>query len=49
MIEGEKLGSFWGYTFAGVWQEDDVNAPFVDANGQTNGKTKRRSVQSKTG
>ena len=24
MIEGEKLGSFWGYTFAGVWQEDDV-------------------------
>lgn len=39
MIEGEKLGTFWGYTFGGIWQEDEVNAPFVDANGQTNGKT----------
>ena len=39
MVEGEKLGSFWGYQFQGLWQEDDVNAPFVDANGQTNGKT----------
>ena len=37
--EGEKLGTFWGYTFGGIWQEDEVNAPFVDANGQTNGKT----------
>ncbi len=39
MIEGEKLGTFWGYTFDGIWQEDEVNAPFVDANGNTNGKT----------
>ncbi len=39
MIEGEKLGSFWGYTFDGIWQENEVNAPFVDANGKTNGKT----------
>ncbi len=43
MIEGEKLGTFWGYTFDGIWQEDEVNAPFIDANGQrqtgeTNGK-----------
>lgn len=39
MIEGEKLGTFWGYKFLGVWQEDEVKAPFVDANGKTNGKT----------
>ena len=25
MIEGEKLGTFWGYTFGGIWQEDEVN------------------------
>ena len=49
MIEGEKLGSFWGYTFAGVWQEDDVNAPFVDANGQTNGKTNGEVYKVKPG
>ena len=29
MIEGEKLGTFWGYTFDGIWQEDEVNAPFM--------------------
>lgn len=39
MIEGEKLGTFWGYTFEGIWQENEVNAPFVDAEGKTNGKT----------
>lgn len=39
MIEGKKLGTFWGYSFGGIWQEDEVNAPFVDANGKTNGKT----------
>lgn len=39
MIEGEKLGTFWGYTFDGIWQEDEVNAPFIDADGNTNGKT----------
>lgn len=39
MIEGEKLGTFWGYTFGGIWQEDEVNAPFTDADGKTNGKT----------
>lgn len=39
MIEGEKLGTFWGYTFDGIWQEDEVNAPFVDANGNTTGQT----------
>lgn len=39
MIEGQKLGTFWGYTFAGVWQEDEIKAPFTDAEGKTNGKT----------
>lgn len=39
MIEGEKLGTFWGYQFDGIWQQDEVNAPFVDAEGKQNGKT----------
>ena len=39
MIEGEKLGTFWGFNFDGIWQEDEVNAPFIDANGKTNGIT----------
>lgn len=39
MIEGEKLGTFWGFNFDGIWQEDEVNAPFIDANGKTNGLT----------
>lgn len=39
MIEGEKLGTFWGYTFDGIWQEDEVNAPFIDANGNATGET----------
>ena len=34
MVEGEKLGSFWGYTFEGLWTQADVDAPFVDANGK---------------
>ena len=25
MIEGEKLGTFWGYTFDGIWQEDEID------------------------
>lgn len=39
MIEGEKLGTFWGHTYEGVWQESEINAPFIDANGNPNGKT----------
>ncbi len=39
MIEGEKLGTFWGYTFDGIWQEDEVNAPYIDANGKATGDT----------
>ena len=39
MVEGEKLGSFWGFQFEGLWQEADVNAPFVDANGNQTGQT----------
>lgn len=47
MIEGEKLGTFWGYTYEGVWTTNDVNAiakdnkgnSILDKNGkeQTNG------------
>ena len=39
MVEGEKLASFWGYQYEGLWQEADVNALFVDANGNTDGRT----------
>lgn len=39
MIEGEKLGTFWGYTFDGIWQTDEVNALFVNADGKTDGRT----------
>ena len=39
MIQGEKLGTFYGYQFAGIWQEADVKAPYVDAKGNQNGKT----------
>ena len=39
MVEGEKLGSFWGYTFEGLWQQADVDALFVDAEGNTDGRT----------
>lgn len=34
MIEGEKLGTFWGMYSDGVWQKDEANALFVDANGK---------------
>lgn len=49
MIEGEKLGTFWGYQYAGVWQEEDVNAPFLDANGNPNGKTNGQVYKVKPG
>ncbi|WP_373731735.1 SusC/RagA family TonB-linked outer membrane protein [Bacteroides heparinolyticus] len=43
MIEGQKLATFYGYTSDGIWQEAEVNAPFVNADGKetgnTNGKT----------
>ena len=39
MVEGEKLGSFWGYNFEGLWTQADVDAPFVDANGNQTGQT----------
>lgn len=39
MIEGQKVGTFWGYTYEGVWQPDEVNAPFLDINGNPNGMT----------
>lgn len=34
MIEGEKLGTFWGYTYEGVWKTADVNAIAVNAKGE---------------
>ena len=39
LIEGEKLSTFWGYTYEGVWKTNEINAPFIDAQGNTNGKT----------
>ena len=39
MVEGEKLASFWGYQYEGLWSEAEVNALFVDANGNTDGRT----------
>ncbi len=39
MVEGEKLGSFWGYTFEGLWQQSEVDALWVDADGNTDGRT----------
>jgi len=39
MIEGEKIGTFWGFNSEGVWQEDEVKAPFIDADGNATGKT----------
>jgi TonB-linked SusC/RagA family outer membrane protein len=49
MIEGEKLGTFWGYTFDGIWQEDEVNTAFVDADGNTNGNTNGQVYKVKAG
>ena len=49
MIEGEKLGTFWGYRYLGVWQEDEVKAPFIDADGNTNGKTMGEQYKVKAG
>lgn len=34
MIEGEKLGTFWGYTYEGVWKTADVNAIAKDNQGK---------------
>lgn len=39
MIEGEKISTFWGYNYLGVWQPDQVNAPFIGADGVETGKT----------
>lgn len=39
MIEGEKISTFWGYNYLGVWQPEDVAAPFIDANGNETGQT----------
>lgn len=39
MVEGEKLGSFWGYVFEGLWQQSEVDALWVDADGKTDGRT----------
>ena len=49
MVEGEKIGTFWGYKYDGVWQEEDINAPFVNANGDQNGKTNGQQYKAKPG
>ncbi|MGL4332351.1 MAG: SusC/RagA family TonB-linked outer membrane protein [Bacteroidales bacterium] len=40
MIEGEKLGTFWGYYYDGVWTTADVNANVTlpDGSVKTNGQ-----------
>jgi hypothetical protein len=49
MIEGEKLGTMWGYYCDGVWQQDEVDAAFVDADGNTTGKTNGQTYKVKAG
>ncbi|MCI2082389.1 MAG: TonB-dependent receptor [Bacteroidales bacterium] len=49
MIEGDKLGTMWGYYCDGVWQQDEVDAAFVDADGNTNGKTNGQTYKVKAG
>lgn len=39
LIEGEKLSTFWGYTYDGVWTKKEVSAEFVGADGKPTGKT----------
>lgn len=36
MIEGQKLGTFWGYTYEGVWKTADVSAVHHVATDGTN-------------
>lgn len=49
MVEGEKLGTIWGFVCEGVWQEDEVSAPYVDADGNPNGKTNGQVYKVKAG
>lgn len=35
MIEGEKLGTFWGYTYDGVWKTADMDKTVTTADGST--------------
>lgn len=39
MIQGEKMGSIYGYTSDGVWQEEEVQEIFVNADGESTGRT----------
>lgn len=39
MIEGEKLGTFWGYNYLGVWKTNEVNAKYLLADGTDSGQT----------
>ncbi|RXZ25842.1 SusC/RagA family TonB-linked outer membrane protein, partial [Fusobacterium necrophorum] len=38
MIEGEKLGTFYGYTYDGVWKTNEVNQ-VANIQGNTDNKT----------
>lgn len=49
MIENERIGTFWGYKYDGVWQKEEINAPFVDASGHANGKTNGVQYKAKPG
>ncbi|MDL2214595.1 TonB-dependent receptor [Dysgonomonas sp. OttesenSCG-928-M03] len=39
MLEGRKVAWFWGVTYEGVWQKEQVDALFVNADGNTDGRT----------
>lgn len=39
LIEDKKIASFWGLTYQGVWQQDEVSKPFIDSKGKETGKT----------
>lgn len=41
MIEGEKLGTFWGYTYEGVWKTAEMTEQVIGLDGNSLGKTNK--------
>lgn len=39
LIEGRKMATFWGYNYLGVWTQEELDAPFIDINGNETGET----------
>lgn len=39
MIEGEKLGTFWGYQYEGVWKTSEMTEEVIGLDGKSLGKT----------